>query len=57
MPKGRRLDDELVARGFFATREEALRSIMAGEVSTAGRRLESAGERVTADTVIHLRSR
>lgn len=57
MPKGRRLDEELVARGFFATRGEALRSIMAGEVSTAGRRLESAGERVAADTVIHLRGR
>ena len=57
MPKGRRLDEELVARGLFATTEEALRSIMAGEVSTAGRRLESAGERVPADTEIHLKGR
>lgn len=57
MPKGRRLDEELVARGLFATTGDALRSIMAGEVSTAGRRLESAGERVSADTVIHLKDR
>ena len=46
MAKRQRLDDELVEQGFFATRDEALRAIMAGEVSTSDRRLTSAGQKV-----------
>jgi 23S rRNA (cytidine1920-2'-O)/16S rRNA (cytidine1409-2'-O)-methyltransferase len=42
----RRLDEELVEQGFFANTDEALRAVMAGEVSTTDRRLTSAGERV-----------
>ncbi len=54
-PKKVRLDEALVARGFFATRDDALRSIMAGDVSTTGRRLESAGERIAPDLPLHVR--
>ena len=46
MAKRQRLDDELVEQGFFATTDEALRAIMAGEVSTSDRRLTSAGQKV-----------
>ena len=44
--KRRRLDEELVAQGFFQTTDEAMRAVMAGEVSTTDRRLERAGEQV-----------
>ena len=46
----RRLDEELVAQGYFATTDEALRAVLAGEVSSQGRRLTSAGERVVDHT-------
>ncbi len=51
------MDDELIAQGFFSSRDEALRSLMAGEVSANGRRLTSAGELVVAGTDIHVRGR
>lgn len=57
MPRRVRLDAELVARGFFSTRDEALRSIMAGEVSTSDRRMSSAGELVTPGIELHVRGR
>ena len=44
MTRRRRLDDELVEQGFFSNREDAMRAVMAGEVSTQDRRLERAGE-------------
>jgi 23S rRNA (cytidine1920-2'-O)/16S rRNA (cytidine1409-2'-O)-methyltransferase len=52
-----RLDDELVERGFFQTTDEALRAILAGEVSTSDRRLTSAGERVESGIELHVRGR
>lgn len=50
-----RLDEELVAQGFFPTREDALRAVMAGDVSTTDRRLTSAGEQVRAGIPLHVR--
>lgn len=55
MAKKRRLDEELVEQGFFANRDEALRAVMAGEVSTSDRRMTSAGERVAAGIPLHVR--
>ena len=57
MAKRQRLDDELVEQGFFASRDEALRAIMAGEVSTSDRRLNSAGEKVERGLPLHVRGR
>lgn len=57
MAKKRRLDEELVEQGFFANKDEALRAIMAGEVSTSDRRLTSAGERVAAGLPLHVKGR
>lgn len=53
----RRLDEELVEQGFFATKDEASRAVMAGEVSTSGRRLEHAGEQVKPGIELHVRGR
>lgn len=55
MAKKRRLDEELVEQGFFASKDEALRAVMAGEVSTSGRRLTSAGERVAVGLPLHVK--
>ncbi|MGN0071156.1 MAG: TlyA family RNA methyltransferase [Atopobiaceae bacterium] len=55
MVRRRRLDEELVAQGFFPTRDEALRSVMAGDVSTKDRRMESAGEQVKPGIELHVR--
>ena len=55
MAKKRRLDEELVEQGFFASTDEALRAIMAGEVSTSDRRMSSAGERVPIGLPLHVR--
>lgn len=52
-----RLDDELVERGFFQSVDEALRAILAGEVSTTDRRLTSAGEQVERGIELHVRGR
>lgn len=57
MPRRVRLDAELVARGFFSSTDEALRAIMAGEVSTTDRRLTSAGEQVKPGLELHVRGR
>ena len=57
MAKRQRLDDELVEQGFFASRDEALRAIMAGEVSTSDRRLTSAGEKVERGLPLHVKGR
>ncbi|WP_148362910.1 TlyA family RNA methyltransferase [Olsenella massiliensis] len=50
-----RLDELLVRRSLFSTTDEALRAIMAGDVSAAGRRLSFAGERVREDLDVHVR--
>lgn len=51
-----RLDDELVARGFFATKDDALRAVMAGKVSTSNRRFSSVAEKVTPGLELHVRA-
>lgn len=53
----RRLDEELVAQGLFSTTGEALRAVLAGEVSTSDRRMTSAGERVAEGIELHVRGR
>lgn len=55
MTRRRRLDDELVEQGFFSNRADAMRAVMAGEVSTTGRRLERAGEQVEPGIPLHVR--
>lgn len=50
-----RLDEELARRGLFSSRDEAMRAIMAGDVSTTDRRLTSPGEQVREDTYLHVR--
>lgn len=55
MGRRHRLDQELVDRGFFATRDEALRAVMAGDVSTSNRRLSSPGEQVRPGIPLHVR--
>ena len=55
MTRRRRLDDELVEQGFFSNREDAMRAVMAGEVSTQDRRLERAGEQVEPGILLHVR--
>lgn len=57
MARRRRLDEELVEQGFFSTTDEALRAVLAGEVSTSDRRMESAGERVRPGIELHVRGR
>ena len=57
MAARRRLDEELVEQGFFSTRDEAMRAVMAGEVSTTNRRLTSPGERVRPGIDLHVRGR
>lgn len=50
-----RADRELVAQGFFATQDEAMRSIMAGDVSLSDRRVQSPGEQVKPGCAFHVR--
>ena len=57
MPRRVRLDAELVARGFFSTTDDAMRAVLAGEVSTSDRRLNSPGEQVTPGLELHVRGR
>ncbi|MBY4798086.1 TlyA family RNA methyltransferase [Collinsella sp. AGMB00827] len=52
-----RLDDELVAQGFCANRDEALRLLMAGLVSASGERLEHPGMRVEQGLALHVRGK
>jgi 23S rRNA (cytidine1920-2'-O)/16S rRNA (cytidine1409-2'-O)-methyltransferase len=51
-----RVDDLLVARGLAATRDEAARIVMAGDVSVRGRRIEKPGEQVPADVELRVRA-
>lgn len=55
MARRHRLDDELVAQGFFATRDDALRAVLAGDVSTTDRRMDSPGEQVEPGIFLHVR--
>lgn len=57
MPRRRRLDAELVEQGFFSSADEALRAVMAGDVSTTDRRLTSPGEQVVPGIPLHVRGR
>ena len=57
MAARQRLDAELVEQGFFATTDEAMRAVMAGEVSTRDRRLTAAGEQVPRGIELHVRGR
>lgn len=50
-----RLDQELVNQGFFPSRDEAMRSVMAGDVSTTDRKLTSPGEQVRPGIYLHVR--
>src|SRR5881392_3277480 len=52
MPKKIRLDQLLVARGFFTSREQARRAILAGEVSVGTRTAAKASEALDEKTVI-----
>lgn len=54
-PRRSRLDDELVRQGFFATRDDAARAVMAGDVSTTDRRLDHPGDQVRAGIALHVR--
>lgn len=50
-----RLDALLVERGFFASREQAKRAVMAGLVFYEGRRMEKAGEFVDPDGLLEVK--
>ena len=51
----RRLDEELVAQGFFRTRDDALRAVMAGDVSGPSMRYSSPGTQVRPGCELHVR--
>ena len=57
MPRRVRLDAELVRQGFFSSTDDALRAVLAGEVSTTDRRLTSPGEQVAPGIALHVRGR
>ena len=50
-----RLDDELVAQGLCADRDEALRILMEGRVSSGGERLTSPGLKVEPGLELHVK--
>jgi 23S rRNA (cytidine1920-2'-O)/16S rRNA (cytidine1409-2'-O)-methyltransferase len=52
MPKKLRLDQLLVARGFFPSREQARRAILAGQVSVATRIADKPSELLDAQTAL-----
>ena len=52
MPKKLRLDQLLVGRGFFPSREQARRAILAGEVSIATRIIDKPSELLDEQTAI-----
>lgn len=52
-----RLDDELIAQGICADRADALRTLMAGDVSSRGERLTSPGLKVVPGLEIHVKGR
>ena len=51
-----RLDQLLVARGLYESREKAQRAIMAGEVKVDGRVVDKAGTKVAEDTPIEVKA-
>ena len=51
----RRLDEELVAQGFFRTCDDAMRAVMAGDVSGRSMRYSSAGTQVRPGCELHVR--
>ena len=53
----RRLDAELVVQGFFTSQQDAMRAVLAGEVSTSDRRLDRPGEQVRPGICLHVRGR
>ena len=57
MPRRHRLDQELVDQGFFASTSDALRAVLAGEVSSTNRRLTAPGEQVVPGLELHVRGR
>lgn len=57
MARRHRLDQELVDQGFFPSQDDALRAVLAGEVSTSDRRLTSPGEQVLPGIELHVRNR
>lgn len=56
MPRRRRLDDELVAQGLFSSRDEAMRAVLAGDVSGAGFRYSAPGDQVVPGCELHVRA-
>ena len=52
-----RLDDELISQGICADRADALRTLMAGLVSSGGERLTSPGLKVTPGLSLHVKGR
>ena len=50
-----RLDDELVNQGICADRADALRTLMAGLVSSGGERLTSPGMKIAPGTPLHVK--
>lgn len=52
-----RLDDELVSQGICADRADALRTLMAGLVSSGGERLTSPGMKVKPGLSLHVKGR
>jgi 23S rRNA (cytidine1920-2'-O)/16S rRNA (cytidine1409-2'-O)-methyltransferase len=52
-----RLDQLLVERGLFASREQARRAVMAGLVSVNGRRMDKPGAAVSAAAVLEVAAR
>ncbi len=57
LPKRRRLDLELMEQGLFATQDDAMRAVLAGEVSTSDRRLTAPGEQVRPGIPLHVKGR
>src|SRR5947208_9974462 len=55
MPKKVRLDQLLVGRGFFPSREQARRAIIAGEISVATRVVDKPSELLDEETEIALK--
>ena len=55
MPKKLRLDQLLVGRGFFPSREQARRAILAGEVSVATRVVDKPAELLDEQTAIAIK--
>ncbi len=56
MPEKVRLDQLLVARGLYESREKAQRAIMAGEVTVGERIVDKAGTRITDDSLISVKT-